>query len=362
MAKDKSSLMDKIKKNSTLEHTAVLAESQLLSDSKEDIVTDVPLINAALSGELDRGMVPGLLQIVGKSRMFKSGFMLLMLKSFQTKHPDGVAIFYDSEFGTPDSYFSAFDIDTSKILHCPVTDVEMLKFDISAQLEAIDRGDKVFIAIDSLGNLASKKEVEDAKEAKSVADMSRAKAINSLFRIITPHLTLKSLYMVVVNHGYKEIGLFPKTIVGGGEKSYLSSDNIWIIGREQEKEGKEIVGNTFMIKIEKSRYAKEKLTIPVKITHTGGMDRYSGLLDFALKAGCVKQVGQRPKTYVKVDFETGEFRTEEFTEEETSSPKFWNDILEDPTFKEFIKTEFKVAYNTLLPEYEQTELESGENE
>jgi intein/homing endonuclease len=72
------------------------------------------------------------------------------------------------------------------------------------------------IVIDSIGNLASKKEVEDALEQKAVADMSRAKQLKSLFRMITPHLSLKDIPMVVINHTYKEIGLYPKDIVGGG--------------------------------------------------------------------------------------------------------------------------------------------------
>ena len=57
-------------------------------------------------------------------------------------------------------------------------------------------------------------EVEDALEGKSVADMSRAKQVKSLFRMVTPHLNIKDISMVVVNHTYKEIGMFPKDIVG----------------------------------------------------------------------------------------------------------------------------------------------------
>ena len=74
----------------------------------------------------------------------------------------------------------------------------------------------LMIIVDSIGNLASKKEVEDALDQKSVGDMSRAKQIKSLFRMVTPHLTLKDIPMVVVNHTYMEIGMFPKAIVGGG--------------------------------------------------------------------------------------------------------------------------------------------------
>ena len=60
--------------------------------------------------------------------------------------------------------------------------------------------------------------------------MSRAKQVKSLFRMVTPHLSLKDIPMVVVNHTYKEIGMFPKDIVGGGTGSYYSADNIFIIG------------------------------------------------------------------------------------------------------------------------------------
>jgi len=130
------------------------------------------------------------------------------------KYEDGVVLFYDSEFGTPQSYFETFGIDLDSVIHTPITDVEELKHDIMKQLKGIEREDKVFILVDSIGNLASKKEVEDALDGKSVADMTRAKQLKSLFRMVTPHLTLKDIPMAVVNHTYKEIGMFPKDIVG----------------------------------------------------------------------------------------------------------------------------------------------------
>ena len=89
------------------------------------------------------------------------------------------------------------------------------------QLKNIERGEHVMIVVDSIGNLASKKEVEDALEQKAVADMSRAKQLKSLFRMITPHLTLKDIPLVAVNHTYMEIGMFPKAVVGGGSRLLL---------------------------------------------------------------------------------------------------------------------------------------------
>lgn len=343
-------LLQKLLDATTLEHTAILSESQLLNE--QDILsTEIPAINVALSGTLDGGMPPGLLQIAGESKHFKTSFLLLMVRAFQRKFKDGVCMFYCSEFGSPIEYFDAFEIDKDRVILTPITDIEQLKFDISKILDQIERGDPVMIAIDSIGNLASKKEVEDALEGKAVADMSRAKQLKSLFRIITPHLTLKSIYMVVINHVYQEIGMFPKTIVGGGKGSYLSSDNIWIIGREQAKDGKDLEGYYFNIKVEKSRMCREKSVLPVKVTFEGGIEKYSGLIDVALEAGIVQRTRQKPIGYSKVDPSTGELLKEVYGEDELNE-KFWSDLLADPTFKEYVKTKFKIAYSNLIQSYQ----------
>ena len=54
---------------------------------------------------------------------------------------------------------------------------------------------------------------------------------------------------------------FPKDIVGGGTGSYYSADNIWILGRQQDKDGSEIAGYHFIINIEKSICIHECLNI-----------------------------------------------------------------------------------------------------
>ena len=204
------SLIDRLIKNSTIDETSTLDESKIYGKS-DMIPTPVPMINVALSGSIDGGLTPGLTILAGPSKHFKSGFSLLMASAFLKKYPEGVILFYDSEFGTPQGYFDTFGIPIERVVHTPITDVEQLKHDVMQQLNNIGRDDKVCIIIDSVGNLASKKEVDDALEGKSVADMSRAKALKSLFRMVTPHLTLKDLPMIVVNHTYKEMALYRKS-------------------------------------------------------------------------------------------------------------------------------------------------------
>ena len=333
------SMLEKLKKNSTIKDTSILASSKFFT-KKDMIPTSIPVINVALSGRFDGGLTPGLTMWAGPSKHFKTAFSLLMAKAYLDKYSDGVVLFYDSEFGTPQSYFDAFGIDTDRVLHTPITDVEQLKFDIMQQLNNIERGERVIIVIDSIGNLASKKEVEDALDGKSVADMSRAKQMKSLFRMVTPHLTLKDIPCVVVNHTYKEIGMFPKDIVGGGTGSYYSADNIFILGRQQEKEGTEVVGYNFIINVEKSRYVKEKSKIPVSVSFDGGISKWSGLLDLALESGHV--VKPSNGWYSKVD-EDGVISDKKYRLKETETKDFWMPILQQKTFYEFVKNKYSVG-------------------
>ena len=340
------SLLDKLKKNSTIKDSAILAQSKFFNE-KDSIPTDVPMVNVALSGSLEGGLTPGLTMWAGPSKHFKTAFSLLMAKSYMDKYPDAVLLFYDSEFGTPIKYFETFEIDMERVLHTPLTDIEQLKFDIMQQLQEINRGDKLMIILDSIGNLASKKEVEDALEGKSVADMSRAKQVKSLFRMVTPHLNLKDIPMVVVNHTYKEIGMFPKDIVGGGTGSYYSADNIFILGRQQEKEGTEIVGYNFIINVEKSRYTKEKSKIPIAVSFDGGIQKYSGLLDIALDGGFVTKPANG--WYAKVDKSTGEIGDKKRLVD-TQTAEFMEPLLANPEFKDFVKQKYGIAYGNIMGE------------
>ena len=334
------SIMDKLKKNSKVKFTEVLSDSKFFND-KDMVATDVPMINVALSGSADGGLTPGLTVLAGPSKHFKTSFALIMAAAYLKKYDDAVLLFYDSEFGSPQAYFETFGIDTDRVLHTPVTNVEEMKFDMISQLEAIERGDKVIIVIDSVGNLASKKELEDAINEKSVADMSRAKALKGLFRMVTPYLNMKDIPMVAVNHTYKEIGLFPKDVVSGGTGIYYSADNIWIIGRQQDKVGTEIKGYHFVINVEKSRYVKEKSKIPISVSWEGGVQKWSGLLDVALEG----QYVAKPSNgwYCKVSRETGELLEPKVREKGTLEEEFWQPIFNDTDFKHYVKERFTIG-------------------
>ena len=167
---------------------------------------------------------------------------------------------------------------------------------------------------------------------------------------------MKDIPMVVVNHTYMEIGMFPKAIVGGGTGSYYSADNIFILGRQQEKDGGEIAGYNFIINVEKSRYVREKSKIPVTITFEGGINKWSGLLDIALDSGHVSKPSNG--WYAKVNQETGEIGNK-LRYADTQTAEFWSDIINDSSFKEFVRKRYEITYSSIMGEDE--ELESAEN-
>ena len=346
------SLMDKLKKNSTIKDTAILTESKFFQ-TKDLIQTSVPALNVALSGKLDGGLTPGLTVFAGPSKHFKTAFSLLLAKSYLDKYDDAIVLFYDSEFGTPQAYFDTFAIDTSRVIHTPITDIEQLKHDVMSQMNGIERGDHVIVIVDSVGNLASKKEVEDALDGKSVADMTRAKQMKSLFRMVTPHLTIKDIPMVVVNHTYQTMEMFSKAVVSGGTGIYYSADNIYIIGRQQEKTGTDLTGYNFIINVEKSRFVREKSKIPVEVSFEGGISKWSGLLDMAMESGHV--IKPSNGWYQRVDMSTGEAVEPKARKSDTYKKDFWLPILSDQTFIDWIRKRYTISSSDGIMREEITE-------
>ena len=150
--------------------------------------------------------------------------------------------------------------------------------------------------------------------------------------------------MLAINHTYQEMGLFPKAIVSGGSGIYYSANDIWIIGRRQNKTGTEVTGYDFVVNIEKSRSVKEKSKIPISVSWEGGVEQYSGLLEVALAGG----FAQKPSNgwYEGINPATGEVLTKKSRMAETLKSDFWDRIMTETNFKEFIKRQFTIGYKS----------------
>lgn len=327
-----NALMGKIKKNSTNKMIDEILKTDLLNQ-KEMITTDIPSLNIALSGSVNGGFNAGITTLAGKSKSFKTLFALEMAKAYLKKHEEAVLVFFDSEFGSPLSYFESFGDARDRILHVPITTVEELRTEMVNQIDGLDREDEVIFIVDSIGNLASIKETEDAREGKNTVDMTRAKAIKSFFRIVTPKLVMKNIPMITINHTYMTLEMFSKEVMTGGTGNVYAADTILFIGKQQEKEGTELKGWNFILNVEKSRYVREKSKIPILVTYAGGIDKYSGVFDLALEFDIIESPSKGFYSYG----DSGKVRRKML-----ETPEIMDQILNDEKFQQLVESKYKL--------------------
>jgi endonuclease YncB( thermonuclease family) len=71
----------------------------------------------------------------------------------------------------------------------------------------------------------------------------------------------------------------------------------------------------------------------------GGISKYSGLLNIALESGHV--VKPSNGWYSKVNVDTGEVSAKKYRLADTDTPEFWDSILSDEAFKEWVRQAYQ---------------------
>lgn len=351
-----SDLINRLKKLTSIKKSDVLETTTFFDLGSTP--TPVYGVNIAYGGNLFEGFGPGLHFWAGPSKHFKSLFSLISVKAYMDQNPDSICIFYDSEFGSPKTYWKSLKIDMNRVIHVPITDIEELKFDIMKKLDknsedSIQDSDKVIIFVDSVGNLASKKEVEDALKESGAADMTRAKQLKSLWRMVTPYLTIKDIPMIVVNHTYSSMELYSKEVMGGGTGGMYSANSVFIISKAQVKDADGLAGFKFTINIEKSRTVKEKSKIPVIVRFDESLNPVTGLFEIAFATGDIVRSKVGWYKPVLVDKETGELieNDKAYRQGDFDDPKIWEEIMFKQTmFPENVIKNYKLSSNDLIGE------------
>jgi len=375
-----SDILDTLMKNSSSPFTRPLNDSFITDNTDINFPTDVPMLNVAFSGTMDKGFSAGITIWAGPSKHFKSMYALKQLDTWFQENPDGVCLFFDSEYGITEDYLHQYpNINMARVLHTPVTTVEELKHEATKQVEnlyEIYKADykkapksaerpKVFILVDSIGQLASNKETEDAKDGKATVDMTRAKAVKSFFRILTSKVKMLGIPMTVVAHTYQTLEMFSKAVLSGGTGLYYSADSIYIIGKSQSKgttsaTSKDLLGYNFTLRTEKSRFIKEGSKIPIQVHYEKGIRKYSGFLDLAKASGLVTQcrVGRAGGWQFKLDDPTAFGLTEEegtfqtLTADAEDDKVFWDAVLKYTDFQATVEAMYKIPVNLSKEEEE----------
>ena len=357
-----NSLMSKILKKIGKDDPKVNILSSCSFFDKDVVIhSSVYIINLMMSGRLygpEAGIRPGLTVVVGDSRTFKTNFCLSQVKDFLDQHPNGIVIFGDCEFGAKSS-FESFGIDKDRVIHIALENIEDMKFKIVQALAEIGEGDEVMIFIDSISQIASKKEIEDALKESGAADMTRAKQLNSFFRMITPTLMIKKIPCLVINSYYDDVGnIYAEKIIKGGKQVFLSADQVFLVTRSQEKDKDgTLAGWNFNYNAMKSRYVKEKSKFTITVTYEGGINKYSGLFELAQECGIIYSEKQGFYLFNLDGFKDGKSYRKTQIE---SNDAFFQALVKDEGFNAFVTSKYALEEGDMFKQEHNIDPDTGE--
>ena len=91
------SLFDKMKNVGSKTVKAYDISSSPMYTDNDIVSTEFPILNIALGGSVNGGLIPGITVLAGPSRHYKTGLGLQLIKAYQDKYDDALVLFYDSE-------------------------------------------------------------------------------------------------------------------------------------------------------------------------------------------------------------------------------------------------------------------------
>ncbi len=310
------SILDNIAKTVPIQIEKVIRE-------KKFITTGVYLLDAALSGRLLKGGVATnrITAFAGESGAGKSFIAYSVSKHAQK---DGYSVIYiDTEQAVDLEDLPKFGIDNSLdkfrlIRSNKVEDVNMVLSQLVDELKQQKMAGfelpKLMIVLDSLGQMASNKEKNDLLKGDIKQDMTKAKALGSLFRSINTDLGFLDIPMIVCNHTYLSLDLYPTEKLKGGNGLLYSASVIGFMSKSKLKTGDEddmdlgASGISVLFKTAKNRMAKPK-KIRFEISFANGMNPYTGLDAFC-----------RPEYFDQIGIACGKMDVDKKTGEMTFIP------------------------------------------
>ena len=279
--------------------------AQLVSNTSSDqgfIGTGSYILNAQLSGSIYGGIPNNrVTAIAGEQATGKTFYAIGIANTFLNDHLDGAVFYFDSEAAATPDLFRDRGLDPARVWHFPIDTIEEFRTQMIRILDNLLKTPEkdrkpLLIILDSLGMLASQKELQDAMDDKQVRDMTKSQTIKSVFRIITSKLGKLKIPMIVTNHTYKTMNPYgdPTDMGGGSGLKYAASTIITLTKSKEKDSSKEIIGNIIKVKTYKSRLTKENTQIATRLFFDSrGLDEYYGLLELGEKHGIFIRKGNR---------------------------------------------------------------------
>lgn len=304
--KDVLKVFDKLEK---LNPEAKFLSESALSTVNEWVDTGCMVLNAIISGSLYGGVPVG--RITGFSGPSAAGKTYIINKILANGQKKGmVPVIFDTEAAIDASSTTGVGLDPDQVKYVPVQTVEDCRNQISTFLDSVIeskmRG-KFILSIDSLGNLASQKELDDTEKGKTAMDMgTRAKGLKSMMRLLTFKAAQAGVTILFSNHTYDDPSAMFPTLVkaqsGGKGPVYLASVLVQLAKRDEKHdktndddeilpEANKVSGTTLRALTVKNRFVPPFLECEAYLNFKKGLDKYSGLKEMAVNHGVIEQTG-----------------------------------------------------------------------
>jgi RecA/RadA recombinase len=270
------------------------------SDTCGYIDTGSYVLNALFSGDIYGGMPDNkITAIAGPEASGKTYYSLSILKHFLDSKENGIGLIFESEGALNKEMIEERGLDSKRVIIVPVATVEQFKHQalkfISNYLEKDEKDRRpIFMVLDSLGMLSTSKEMADTEEGKETKDMTRTQQIKAAFRVLTLKLSRAKVPLLVTNHVYQTMGMFPTQELSGGSGLKYSASSIVALGKSKEKDSAgKMSGVKIRCKMMKGRQTREGSEVKTLLSFSSGLSRYYGLLDIALKHNIFKKVSTK---------------------------------------------------------------------
>jgi len=285
--------LDSVVKDSKNEFASFASEGIAAGDVESFVDTGSYIFNALVSGSIYGGIPSNkITALAGESGTGKTFFCLSVVRNFLDLDPDAGVIYFETESAISKQMIESRGIDSSRMVIMPVNTIEEFRttsiriVDKYMEQHKDERKPLMFV-LDSLGMLATNKEVEDASNDKNVRDMTKAQLVKSVFRILTLKIGKANIPMIVTNHTYDVVGAYvPTKEMGGGSGLKYSASTIVYLGKKKEKDGTTLVGNIIKCEAKKSRLTREGSKVETRLFFDErGLERYYGMLELGERAG-----------------------------------------------------------------------------
>ena len=293
--------LSQVIKDSKNEFASLAADGIAAGDVETFVDTGSYIFNALVSGSIFGGIPSNkITALAGESGTGKTFFCLSVVRNFLDSDPDAGVLYFETESAISRQMIESRGIDSKRMVIFPVNTVEEFRTQAVRIIDKFmeqpkDQRKPLMFVLDSLGMLATNKEVEDASNDKNVRDMTKAQLIKSCFRILTLKLGKANIPMLVTNHTYDVVGAYvPTKEMGGGSGLKYSASTIIYLGKKKEKDGTTLVGNIVKCEAKKSRLTREGSKIETRLFFDErGLEKHYGLLELGEEAGLWKNVAGR---------------------------------------------------------------------